>query len=285
MLQTTTIAQTRAACASAGSIALVPTMGALHEGHLSLIRRARQLAPCVAVSIFVNPTQFGKNEDLNRYPRPLLKDMELCRRSGVDLVFTPDPPEIYPPDETPIQLIVPSLDDILEGQWRPGHFAGVCQVVAKLLNIFNPHYACFGSKDYQQLMVVTAMARALCMPTLIVPCPTVREPDGLAMSSRNVFLSPAMRARALGLHAALSEARAMAAVGCQNFAEIEARMARILLDHHCDIQYAVVRDSRTLQPVQRLGDGEGGCPRPVALIAAKVDEVRLIDNMILMGDE
>lgn len=285
MLQTTTITQTRAACASAGSIALVPTMGALHEGHLSLVRKARQLAPFVAVSIFVNPTQFGQSEDLSRYPRPLLKDLELCRRHGVDLVFTPEPGEIYPPDETPIRLIVPSLDDILEGQWRPGHFAGVCQVVAKLLNIFNPHFACFGGKDFQQLMVVTAMARSLCMPTLIVPCPTVREPDGLAMSSRNVFLSPAMRGRALGLHAALTEARAMAGAGSASPWKIETRMLQILKEHNCDVQYAVVRDSQTLGPITRIGNGPGACGRPVALIAAMVDEVRLIDNMILTSDQ
>src|SRR5437773_764595 len=171
-------------------LALVPTMGALHAGHLSLIRAAKENADHVAVSIFVNPTQFGPKEDFQKYPRPIEADLHKCKEAGVDLVFNPSVEEMYRAGEPNVVIDVQQLGDVLEGKHRPGHFKGVCQAVAKLFNIITPQSAFFGQKDYQQLRILRAMTKALDWPIEIVGCPTLRERDGLAMSSRNQYLSP-----------------------------------------------------------------------------------------------
>jgi pantoate--beta-alanine ligase len=275
---TRTVAETRAAVAELGTVALVPTMGALHEGHLSLMRRARALARRVVVSIFVNPTQFGPQEDLARYPRPIERDLDLCSGEDVDLVFNPAASEIYPPDELEMILEVPALTRGLEGASRPGHFIGVCRVVAKLLNIVQPDVACFGMKDYQQLCVVRAMVRGLCMPVRIEACPTIREPDGRAMSSRNIFLTSEQRADALGLSRALGEARSLIAQGRTDPAGIETAMLRIMKQHRFEVDYAVVRSAGTLLEVDRID--VAGEP-VVCLVAGKLGDVRLIDNAVV----
>src|SRR6185369_4057963 len=173
-----------------GPVAFVPTMGALHAGHVTLLAAAATMGRHVLASIFVNPTQFGPGEDLTRYPRPLDHDLEKCRAAGVAGVFVPTVDEMYPPSEPPCTADVPALTADLEGRFRPGPFAGVCQVVAKLFGIVQPEVACFGMKDYQQLRVVDAMVRSLNLPVRISALPTVRESDGLAMSSRNAYLNP-----------------------------------------------------------------------------------------------
>ena len=199
MIVAQTIAQCRVERAKLGKVALVPTMGALHRGHMSLIEIARQTASYTAVSIFVNPTQFGPREDFTRYPRPIEADLAKCEEAGVQLVFNPSPEEMYPPQLSPIAIDLPQLTELLEGKHRPGHFKGVCQVVAKLFNILQPQVALFGQKDFQQLRVLTAMVEALDWPIEVIGCPTIRDPDGLAMSSRNQYLSPDERERALSI--------------------------------------------------------------------------------------
>lgn len=191
--------------AASQAIGLVPTMGFLHEGHLQLMRRAAQHADAVVATIFVNPTQYGPNEDLSRYPRDLERDLDLLRAEGVAAVFTPSPEEMYLPGADAI-VDVPSLSGILQGDLRPGHFQGVATVVSKLFNITQPDVAVFGEKDYQQLALIRKMVRDLDMPVRIIGHPTARETDGLAMSSRNVRLSPAQRAAAPILNAALTHA-------------------------------------------------------------------------------
>src|SRR3954447_2277955 len=198
-----TIRETKTHREKLGRVALVPTMGALHEGHLSLISYAKQHAPSVVVSIFVNPTQFGPREDFTKYPRPLEEDLKKCEQAGVDLVFNPTPEEIYRPNLAQIVVDLPELTGVLEGKHRPGHFRGVCQVVAKLFNIVQPQVACFGNKDFQQLRIIRAMAEALDFPVEVIGCPTVREKDGLAKSSRNQYLSADERERALSISRAL----------------------------------------------------------------------------------
>src|SRR4051812_46572458 len=185
-----TIADARAERAKLGKLALVPTMGALHRGHLSLIEYAKQIAPFTAVSIFVNPTQFGPKEDYTKYPRPIEEDLDKCEQAGVDFVFMPSAEEMYPPGVPDVTVDLPGLTSVLEGKHRPGHFKGVCQVVAKLFNIVQPSVACFGQKAFQQRRVIEAMVQALDMPIDVTACPTLRDPDGLAMSSRNMYLSP-----------------------------------------------------------------------------------------------
>jgi len=269
--------------------AFVPTMGALHEGHLALIRRAAGLGPPVIVSVFVNPTQFGPDEDFDRYPRDLESDVATARDAGAAAVFAPSVETMYPPGEaTP----APPLPDVatkprLEDAHRPGHFAGVCQVVARLFDLVRPRYAVFGEKDYQQLKVIEAMvaaakndraessAPARWHELEIVAHPTVREEDGLALSSRNAYLAPADRVRALGLFHALSQAKALASAG-RDVRRLEETMRAVLVRHRLDVDYAVVRDAGTLMPVEVIED------RPLrGLIAARVGGVRLIDNMDL----
>lgn len=284
------IAELRQHRPSLGNVAFVPTMGALHEGHLSLIEQARQQAPSVVVSIFVNPTQFSHGEDYTRYPRPLQDDLDKCRSAGVSLVFTPQASEMYPPDVPSIVIDLPELTETLEGKHRPGHFRGVCQVVAKLFNLVQPQVACFGMKDFQQLRVIQAMVQALDFPIRIVPCPTVRESDGLAMSSRNRYLSADERRRALAISRALFQARDDVAAGVRQTNRLIATMRKILLDvgnvggkqHHAplghipvSIDYIAAVDPNTLRPVESVT-----APTLLA-IAARVGTTRLIDNLLV----
>ncbi len=263
-----------------GTVALVPTMGALHAGHLSLIEAGRQLADHVIVTIYVNPTQFGPREDFDRYPRPLADDLTMCEKAGAAGVFHPTHEEMYPPHAIESSLMVPSLDGVLEGAFRPGHFAGVCRVVMKLFNMAQPDVACFGRKDFQQLKVIQAMTEDLALPVRIVGCPTLRDADGMALSSRNRHLTPDMRRRGLGLFKALSEARALVEErGEPDPAAVEAAMRMVLQAHKLNVQYAALRHPQTLGKIDAIEPAlTGGV---VALIAAKVDDVRLIDNMVL----
>jgi pantoate--beta-alanine ligase len=252
-----TIAEARAERAELGTLALVPTMGALHAGHLSLIEVARRSAPRSAVSIFVNPTQFGARDDFGKYPRPLAADLEKCAAAGVDLVFAPDEQEMYPEGTMETIVDFPSLTTVLEGKHRPGHFRGVCQVVAKLFNIIEPDFACFGQKDFQQLRVLRAMVEMLNWNIEIVACPTVRHSDGLAMSSRNQYLTPAERERAVSISKAL--------FGAQHQ----------LLAKHLQIDYIASVDPVTLKPVEIMTG-----PTVIA-VAVRLGSTRLIDNVIV----
>jgi pantoate--beta-alanine ligase len=255
----------------------VPTMGALHEGHFTLVREAAKLASTlpartpVVVSVFVNPTQFNDPGDLDRYPRTLEADARGCAAAGADAVFAPPVDVIYPPGEP---APAPSLPDVatrpgLEDARRPGHFAGVCQVVSRLFALVRPSAALFGEKDWQQLQVITAMVREGALPVRIIPVPTVREPDGLAMSSRNVFLTPAERPRAAALWKALRAAGAQPTP-----AAAETAMAATLTAAGLEIEYAVVRDAATLLPVTSASPAAPAR----ALIAVRLGAVRLIDN-------
>lgn len=276
--------------AMSGAVALVPTMGALHEGHLSLVRRARELGHNVVVSIFVNPTQFGPSEDFSRYPRPIERDLKMCLAEDVDGVFNPGVEEIYPPTAPACEVNVPAVAAGMEGALRPTHFAGVCRVVAKLFNIVQPHVACFGRKDYQQLCVIRAMVDDLCMPIRIEGCPTIREPDGLAMSSRNVYLSAEQRRHALGLSKALLEAkRLIEEAGETDPRAVESAMRLVARSHHVDVDYAEVRHPLSLAKMDVVEPAlTGGV---VALIAGRpappeaapekpAPPVRLLDNML-----
>ncbi|MEM0913242.1 MAG: pantoate--beta-alanine ligase [Planctomycetota bacterium] len=267
-------------------LALVPTMGALHEGHLALVDRARDAAtthgrPAVSivVSIFVNPTQFGPGEDFDRYPRNLDADLALLADRGVDAVFTPTADQLYPTGRPEVAIDVPELATTLEGEHRPGHFAGVCRVCLKLFNLAQPDYAVFGEKDYQQLAVIRAMVADLDLPMTVVPCPTVREPSGLAMSSRNRYLSDDERPRAIGLTAAIQRARTLFAAGdITHPGQLTDEMHRVLTDHQLDIDYAAVRDPLTLRPLDPDAPAD---PAARLLIAAHCGATRLIDNAAL----
>ncbi|MDB5324406.1 MAG: pantothenate synthetase [Phycisphaerales bacterium] len=274
-----TIATARALRARYGRVALVPTMGALHAGHMSLLAHARNNAPCVAVSIFVNPTQFGPKEDYNKYPRPIEDDLDKCEEAGVDFIFAPSAEEVYPPGQPDIVVDLPALTTPLEGKHRPGHFKGVCQVVAKLFNIIQPTAACFGQKDFQQLRVISAMVDALDMPIDIIPCPTLRDPDGLAMSSRNAYLSADERQRALAISRALMLAYSEFRSGIIQTNRLIATMQRPLLENHLNIDYVAAVDANTLKPVEKV-DGP-----TVLAIAARVNKTRLIDNVTIAPPE
>ena len=249
-------------------LAFVPTMGALHAGHLAHVAVARTAgaADRVLVSVFVNPTQFGPHEDLDRYPRTPEQDLAACREAGVDAVFLPDVDTLYPPDVPACPVGPPAVADDLEGARRPGHFAGVCRVVLKLLQLVQPDVLTLGRKDYQQLCVLRAMVQDLFVPVDVLAVPTVREPDGLALSSRNRRLAPAARPRARGLSQALRAAAALAATDETDPAAAEAAMRTVLDAHRLRTDYAVVRHHRTLRPVDTLNPG-----RCVALIAAYAD--------------
>ncbi|MGC4032841.1 MAG: pantoate--beta-alanine ligase [Tepidisphaeraceae bacterium] len=265
---------------SAGSVGFVPTMGALHPGHLSLVTEAKRRAEKVVASIFVNPTQFGPREDFSRYPRPIEADLKLCEDAGVHAVFTPTPEDMYRPGSK-ITVDLPELTTVLEGKHRPGHFQGVCQIVAKLFNIVQPNAACFGRKDFQQLRVISAMVEALDFPVEIVGCPTVRENDGLAMSSRNRYLTPDQRARALSISRALYLAAEAFDAGATVASRLVTIMQRTLLEPgnlghvQLTIDYVACVDPLTLKPADTLDTPAICC------IAARVGDTRLIDNLLL----
>ena len=259
--------------AAGKTIGLVPTMGFLHAGHLQLMRRAAQNADAVVATIFVNPTQFGANEDLSRYPRDLDRDLALLRDEGVAAVFTPSPEEMYLPGADTI-VDVPSLSGILQGALRPGHFQGVATVVSKLFNITQPDVAVFGEKDYQQLALIRKMVRDLDVPVRIIGHPTAREDDGLAMSSRNVRLSPAQRAAAKILNAALTQAEYHPQPSAEAYvAQITQHLAGEAL---CDIKSVEIRDSEDLTALS------GPLHRPaVILLAVAFGDVLLIDQRVI----
>ena len=259
--------------AAGKTIGLVPTMGFLHAGHLQLMRRAAQNADAVVATIFVNPTQFGANEDLSRYPRDLDRDLALLRDEGVAAVFTPSPEEMYLPGADTI-VDVPSLSGILQGALRPGHFQGVATVVSKLFNITQPDVAVFGEKDYQQLALIRKMVRDLDVPVRIIGHPTAREDDGLAMSSRNVRLSPAQRAAAKILNAALTQAEHHPQPSAEAYvAQITQHLADEVL---CDIKSVEIRDSEDLTALS------GPLHRPaVILLAVAFGDVLLIDQRVI----
>jgi pantoate--beta-alanine ligase len=261
------------------SIGLVPTMGAFHGGHLSLIRRAREQTDVVVVSLFVNPAQFGPNEDLATYPRDEARDAELATAEGVDILFAPSVEEIYP-DGFATTVTVGGLTDVLDGAPEhrgPEHFAGVATVVAKLLNMAAPDVAYFGQKDAQQALVVRRLVRDLDMPVRIEVCPTVRDSDGLALSSRNAYLSAAERQRALGLSRALRAAEAAVESGqIDSRAVLEAARGE-LEAHGIEPEYVELRSATDLSPVERVNGST------LLAVAARVGRARLIDNTILGG--
>jgi pantoate--beta-alanine ligase len=271
----TTVAEARAERAQLGRIALVPTMGALHAGHLSLIDLARRRAPHVAVSIFVNPTQFGHNEDFHRYPRPIEEDLEKCRASRVDVVFNPPVEEMYRPGDVDAAVDLPQLSGVLEGKHRPGHFKGVCQVVAKLFNILRPNVAVFGQKDYQQLRIIQAMVESLNFEIEVLGSTTLRDPDGMAMSSRNVYLSAEEREKGLSLSRALGFAQGEFRSGVRQTNRLLTTMQKVLLEKHVMIDYVAAVDATTLKPVEVIQSPT------VLAIAARVGKTRLIDNVIV----
>ncbi|MBM3963589.1 MAG: pantoate--beta-alanine ligase [Planctomycetes bacterium] len=256
-------------------IGLVPTMGALHDGHLSLVREAKRECDIAVTTIFVNPSQFGPNEDFAKYPRTLDSDLEQLSAIGCDFVFVPSNDHIYPPGHTTF-IEPPAVAANWEGKIRPGHFRGVATIVLKLFNMLPARVAYFGRKDYQQVAVISAMVRDLNVPILIQPCETVREPDGLAMSSRNRYLSAADRVRAIGLWHALSKAQSMIDDGFRNVAQIESAMREILNKVPVDsIDYAAIVDPESMEPRTDLDSPV------VAIIAARVGTTRLIDNSLL----
>lgn len=279
----TTVEEVRSAVAAARrsgrTIGLVPTMGALHDGHLALIRAARAETGFVAVSIFVNPTQFGPHEDLTRYPRPLEKDLELCRREGADLAFVPSVETVYPPGfRTYVE--VTGLQDVLEGASRPGHFRGVATVVLKLFLSVGPDFAYFGQKDAQQVRIVQQMIDDLNVPVKLRICPTVRDADGLALSSRNQYLDAEQRRQAVVLSQALQRAGDLTAAGERDPAVLERAMRDVIAQAtDAVVDYAVVVDSKTLAPVDRL-HGEA-----LAALAVRFGTTRLIDNTNLVPQE
>jgi pantoate--beta-alanine ligase len=273
----TTVREMQLACRNLkrkGTLGMVPTMGALHEGHLSLVRRAQGECDAVVVSIFVNPTQFAAGEDYETYPRTFDDDCAKLEAAGVDLLFAPGPDEMYSPGSTTF-VEVPGIGDRLDGASRPGHFCGVATVVAKLFNIVGPQRAYFGQKDAAQIAVLRAMIRDLDFPIELVACPIVREPDGLAMSSRNRYLSPQNRGRALILHQALQTV-------CQLLESGETRsnvLQRALLSvfagqEDIRLDYAAIVDPYTLLPVADTARGA------LIAVAAWVGSTRLIDNIL-----
>ena len=267
-----TVDEMRRALAGREGVALVPTMGFLHEGHLSLIRRARAECETVVVSIFVNPKQFGEGEDLDAYPRDLDRDLELA--GAADFAFVPPVAEIYP-DGFATTVEVQGLTDVLCGARRPGHFAGVTTVVTKLFNIVRPDVAYFGQKDAQQAIVIRKLVTDLNLPVRIEVCPTVREPDGLAMSSRNAYLDPEERTRAAALHRALAAAARAAESGASPLDALAAAREE-LADAGIEPEYLEARDAESLETVTSFNG------RPVLVaVAARVGKARLIDNVVI----
>jgi pantoate--beta-alanine ligase len=274
-----TIAEVRAAVAGARadgrSVALVPTMGAFHEGHLSLMRAARSSSDLVVVSLFVNPTQFDEAADLAAYPRDEARDAADAVRTGVDVLFAPSAEEIYP-DGFATSVHVAGLTDVLEGEARgPGHFAGVCTVVAKLLNIVGPDVAWFGQKDAQQVSVLRRMVRDLDIPVRLAVAPTVREPDGLALSSRNVRLDARQRERAVALSRALRAAEDAIAAGESDAGRLRAAALAAMEPYDVRPEYLALVDPDSFRPVTAVNG------RVLVAVAARVGDTRLIDNVLV----
>jgi pantoate--beta-alanine ligase len=270
----------RQARAESRIIGFVATMGALHAGHTALVQRAKQQCAPVIASIFVNPKQFGPNEDFTKYPRTLEADAEKFSAAGVDALFLPAAAEIYPAGFR-TYVTVEGLSDRLEGRSRPGHFRGVATVVMKLLEIVQPHFAYFGRKDAQQVRIVSQMARDLNLDTEIVVCPIVREPDGLALSSRNAYLSADERRAATVLHRALEAARAELTAGARDTLHLQAAIRRVLqAEPLAAVDYAEIVDADAFEPVTRIARA---C---YALLAVFIGKTRLIDNLYIepVGD-
>ncbi len=283
-----TVDEARAACQQVKregkTLGLVPTMGALHEGHLSLVRCARAQSGVVAASIFVNPLQFGPNEDFNRYPRAFERDCQLLEAEGVALVFAPTAEEMYGAQfgnaahSASVFVEVPGLSDKLEGKTRPGHFRGVTTVVSKLFHILDPDVAVFGQKDAQQAIILRRMVRDLDMPVRLVVCPIVREPDGLALSSRNAYLDPPHRKAATVLHRALMRVQTLADTGMRDGVRLaEAGRQVIAEEPLARLDYLEVVDPETLDPLSDISRGA------LVVAAAYLGTTRLIDNTMLYG--
>ena len=272
-----TVAELRQRLEKHSSVALVPTMGNLHAGHIHLVELAKKHGKCVVVSIFVNPLQFGANEDLANYPRTLEEDCEKLKLAGADIVFAPTVEEMYPVEQT-ITVEPSPIANELCGASRPGHFRGVATVVLKLFNMVRPQVAVFGKKDFQQLFIIRELVKQLNLPIEIVPGDTVREPDGLAMSSRNGYLLPGQRVEAQRLHRALQQVVSAVQEGKQDIAAIEMQAVQYLTQLGWIVDYVSVRSALTLQPAINT-DHE-----LVVLTAAKQGRTRLIDNIEFRRD-
>lgn len=274
----------RAACdalrARGERLGLIPTMGALHEGHLSLVEQARRAGATPALTIFVNPTQFGPNEDFQRYPRPRERDLELCRSHGVWAAFLPTVGEMYPPGEK-TRVHVAGLTDVLCGPRRPGHFDGVATIVAKLFAVAGPCLAVFGRKDYQQVQVIRRMAEDLRFPVEVLAAPTVREPDGLALSSRNAYLSPEERRVAPRIAALLADAWTRFSAGERRAAAIRGPVLSGLEGAGFRVDYVELTGPDDLSP---LAEADPLPPRALLAVAAFLGKTRLIDNVVLGED-
>jgi pantoate--beta-alanine ligase len=268
-------AASRAARENGKRLGLVPTMGALHEGHLSLVRAAKAQCDVVAVSLFVNPTQFGPTEDLARYPRPFERDRELLEKEGIAILFAPSAEEMYPAGDA-TWVVVDGLSERLDGRSRPGHFRGVTTVVSKLFHVLDPDAAFFGQKDAAQCAVIRRMVRDLSIPVKIVTCPIVRERDGLAMSSRNAYLNPDERQRALVLHRSLSRVEEEFRAGERDSAALIAAAREIFgQEQQVRVDYVEIVDPDTLDPVEQIQQ------LALVAVAACVGATRLIDNTVL----
>ncbi len=274
-----TITETRAACRAARGkgkrLGLVPTMGALHEGHLSLVRAAKAQCDTVAVSLFVNPTQFGPAEDLAKYPRQFERDRQLLEQEGVAILFAPSTEEMYPKGKV-TWVVVEGLSERLDGRSRPGHFRGVTTVVSKLVHIVEPGVAFFGQKDAAQSAVIRRLVRDLNFPVEIVICPIVREPDGLAMSSRNAYLNPGDRLRALALQRSLRRVEEEFRAGERSAARLIAAASEVFAQEpQVRLDYFEIVDPDTLDPVDQIQQ------KTLVAVAAYVGSTRLIDNLVL----
>lgn len=257
-------------------VGFVPTMGALHQGHISLLKKCRQECAVSVVSIFVNPLQFNNKEDLQKYPNTLSEDIELLTENGCDYLFLPDVSLIYPDDYQPIVVSIDHLNHQMEGKYRPGHFEGVVKVVYRLFELIQPQKAYFGTKDFQQLAVITHMVKSLSLPIEIVPCETIREEDGLAMSSRNMRLSSAQKKEATFIYQVLIKGRALASSLTPE--ETRNELVALFEESQLELEYLEIVDSETLSPLDQTW-----LPKSRVCIAAYCGDIRLIDNFQLVG--